>query len=403
MTRPIQAGGMQVAPVLHELLEKRIAPQTRITPAEFWTGLERIVAELGPRNRALLQKRDALQSKIDAWHHANPREKFRPETYRMFLEQIGYLVPEGADFKCSTANVDAEIATIAGPQLVVPVTNARYALNAANARWGSLYDALYGTDVVNDTDGCQRGLKYNPKRGARVIEMGREFLDEIAPLAQGSHRHATKYAIVSGKLAIVLEDGRQVQLGEPSKFAGYTGESSNPTGILLQNNGLHVELRINRQHPIGSTDRAGVSDIILESAITAIQDFEDSVAAVDAEDKAVVYSNWLGLMAGTLTETFQKAGGSVSRSLNPDRIYTSPDGTSLTLAGRSLMLARNVGHHMYTDAVLDAAGQPIPEGVLDAMFTCLIARHDLQRHGKYRNSRAGSIYIVKPKMHGPEE
>ena len=403
MSSRVNESDLQVAQPLHDLLKSRIAPGTGIAPESFWAALASIVAELGPENRRLLQKRDELQAKIDAWHRARQGQPHDPAAYRRFLGETGYLLPEGEDFQITTANVDAEIASIAGPQLVVPVNNARYALNAANARWGSLYDALYGTDVISEADGCERAGAYNPRRGAKVIAFAREFLDQAAPLTQGSHKDAAGYAIRDGKLTVRLANGAQAGLQQPEKLAGYTGAPDSPTSVLLQNHGLHLEIQIDWQHAIGRTDAAGVKDVVLESAITTIQDFEDSVAAVDAEDKAAVYANWLGLAKGDLAETFEKNGRMMTRTLNPDRAYTAPDGRTLTLPGRSLMLARNVGHHMHTDAVLDRNGDPIPEGILDAMFTGMIALHDLQGRGRFRNSRAGSVYIVKPKMHGPEE
>jgi malate synthase len=396
-------GGLQVAGVLQDLVEKRSAPGTGISAVEFWSGFEKIVTELGPKNRALLRKRDELQQKIDAWHRERVGKPFFAEAYRRFLGDLGYLLAEGDDFQISTANVDAEIAKIAGPQLVVPVNNARYALNAANARWGSLYDALYGTDVISEAEGCERGTTYNPLRGERVIRFARDFLDQAAPLAKGHHRQTVRYRITDGQLRVRLASGEETGLADPAKFAAYVGEAAAPRIVLLQNHDLHVEIQIDLGHPIGKNDPAGIKDVVLESAVTTIQDFEDSVAAVDAKDKALVYESWLGLMQGELTETFIKGGQSVTRSLNADRTYTRPDGGALTLPGRSLLLARNVGNHMYTDAVLDRDGQPVPEGMLDAMFTCLSAMHDLKGNGKFRNSRAGSIYIVKPKMHGPEE
>ena len=398
-----QIGGLQVASELSVLVEERIAPGTGISASDFWKGFENIVAELGPKNHALLKKRDELQQKLDAWHRERRGKTFSVVDYRAFLQEIGYLLPEGEDFQISTANVDPEIAAIAGPQLVVPVNNARYALNAANARWGSLYDALYGTEVISEADGCQRGTAYNPRRGARVIRFGREFLDQAVPLEKGSHQQAISYFVSNAQLRVRLATGEETGLSVPSKFAGYIGRPAAPSVVLFANNHLHFEVLIDQQHPIGQTDPAGIKDITLESAVTTIQDFEDSVAAVDAEDKAVVYSNWLGLLQGGLSETFSKGGLTVTRALNADRPYTRPEGGSLTLPGRSLLLARNVGHHMYTDAVLDPEGKPAPEGMLDAMFTCLTGIHDLKGNGKFRNSRTGSIYIVKPKMHGPEE
>ncbi|MFM8364181.1 MAG: malate synthase G, partial [Verrucomicrobiota bacterium] len=399
----IPRGGLRVAPVLDDLLVSRIAPGSGITPDQFWSALETLATEFTPRIREALKQRDEFQASIDNWHHCHAGKKFDPAAYRAFLEKIHYLVPEGPDFSVATENVCVEIARTAGPQLVVPVNNARYALNAANARWGSLYDALYGTDAISDADGCERSSTYNPARGAKVITFARTFLDEAAPLANASHADATGYSVSNGTLAITLKNGSTTALKNPAQFVGFTGDPANPQSVLLKNNGLHIEIAFDRAHFIGKTDPAGIKDVILESAITTIQDFEDSVAAVDAEDKALVYSNWLGLIQGTLTETFEKNGRPLTRTLHSDRAYTAPDGSSFTLQGRSMMLARNVGHHMFTDAVLDSNGEEIPEGLLDALFTCLISKHDLQGQGKFRNSSTPSIYIVKPKMHGPAE
>ncbi len=403
MTQRVARGGLQVAQVLVDLVSERAAPGTGIEADAFWSALEGIVSELGPRNRALLERRNELQLQIDSWHRAQQGKPIDPATYCRFLIDIGYLVPEDVDFEITTQGVDPEITSVAGPQLVVPVNNARYALNAANARWGSLYDALYGTDAISETEGCERAGNYNPKRGAKVIMFAKDFLDEVAPLTQGSHRGAAGYAVAGGKLVLKLAEGGQAWLKDSSRLAGYLGEPASPRGILLKNHGLHVEIQFDRKHPIGKSDAAGIKDVVLESAITTIQDFEDSVAAVDAADKAAVYANWLGLVKGELKATFEKNGRTLTRTLNPDRAYTNPDGGAFTLPGRSLMLVRNVGHHLYTDAVLDRSGGEIPEGMLDAMFTCLVALHDLKGRGRFRNSRAGSIYIVKPKMHGPEE
>ena len=404
MTDRIQRGGLQIAPVLCALLEEEIAPGTGISPDRFWQGLTAIVDELAPRNRALLSIRDDLQAKIDAWHQANPGAGYDRAAYKAFLKEIGYLLPEGDDFAIATENVDPEVATLAGPQLVVPVMNARYALNAANARWGSLYDALYGTDVIPEDDGAQRSGPYNPVRGAKVIAYARDFLNRHCPLSTGSHTQARSYTVVAGKLQVVLDDGRISSLAEPDQFRGYTGEPDSPTGILLRHNGLHVEIQIDPGSPIGSTDPAGVKDLALEAALTTIQDCEDSVAAVDAQDKTVVYRNWLGLMRGDLADTFDKGGKTLTRHLNPDRVFTAAAGGELVLPGRSLMFVRNVGHLMTNDAILDSQGQAIPEGIMDGMFTAMIALHDLQKGGDAnRNSRHGSVYIVKPKMHGPEE
>ena len=404
MTDRIQRGGLQIAPALCELLEHEIAPGTGIAPEHFWQALEAIVEELGPRNRELLQIREELQGKIDAWHRAHPGADYDRKAYKAFLAEIGYLLPEGEDFSIATENVDDEVATLAGPQLVVPVMNARYALNAANARWGSLYDALYGTDVISEEDGAQRSGPYNPVRGARVIAFARDFLNRHCPLATGDHSAATAYRVVDGQLQVALSDGGTATLAAPEQFRGYTGDAAAPTSILLRHNGLHIEIQIDPASPIGASDPAGVKDLVLEAALTTIQDCEDSVAAVDAEDKALVYRNWLGLMRGDLTDTFDKGGKTVSRTLNPDRVFTAADGGELVLPGRSLMFVRNVGHLMTNDAVLDKSGREIPEGIMDGLFTALIALHDLRKSGDAaRNSRRGSVYIVKPKMHGPEE
>ncbi|MEE4147062.1 MAG: malate synthase G, partial [Halieaceae bacterium] len=404
MTDRIQRGGLQLAPVLCALLEEEIAPGTGIAPDHFWQSLAAIVDELAPRNRSLLATREELQAKIDAWHRANPGPGYDRAAYKAFLQEIGYLLPEGDDFTISTENVDPEVASLAGPQLVVPVMNARYALNAANARWGSLYDALYGTDVIPEDDGAGRSGPYNPVRGAKVIAYARDFLDRHCPLSTGSHSQARSYTVVAGKLQVVLDDGRISSLADPEQFRGYTGEPDSPTGVLLRHNGLHVEIQIDPGSPVGSTDPAGVKDLVLEAALTTIQDCEDSIAAVDAQDKAVVYRNWLGLMRGDLADTFEKGGKALTRHLNPDRVFTAATGGELVLPGRSLMFVRNVGHLMTNDAILDSRGQEIPEGIMDGMFTAMIALHDLQKPaGANRNSRRGSVYIVKPKMHGPEE
>ena len=403
MSQRIQQGSLQVATPLHHLLAQRICPGTDFSPELIWAALETIVAELGPKVRALLKKRDRLQEQIDGWHRDRAGQPHDAQGYKLFLSEIGYLLPEGPDFQVTTANVDAEIAVVAGPQLVVPVNNARYALNAANARWGSLYDALYGTDVIPETDGCGKVGDYNPRRGEKVIAYAREFLDQAAPLALGSHKDATGYSVNEGELVVTLKAGAQTALADALKFAGYIGNVASPESVLLRNHGLHLEIQFDRQHSVGKTDVAGIKDVVLESALTTIQDFEDSVAAVDASDKAHVYANWLGLLKGDLSEKFEKGGRTVTRTLTADRIYKRPDGGALTLPGRSLLFARNVGHHMFTDAVLDRDGKEIPEGFLDALFTCLIALHGLKGDGQFRNSRTGSIYIVKPKMHGPEE
>ena len=406
MTRRIQKGGLAIAAALHDLVNDEILPGTGTDPDRFWAALEEIISELGPENQALLLKRDDLQRQIDAWYGQHKGQPQDFKSHKQFLADIGYLIPEGEAFQITTANVDDEIAVIAGPQLVVPVNNARFALNAANARWGSLYDALYGTDVIPEDNGREKGKTYNPVRGASVVQFAANFLDEAMPLAQGSHSDVTEYQLRSNNgrenLFANLSDGATTELSDPAQFVGYTaGESL--TSALLVNNGLHVEIQIDRAHPVGKNAKGGIKDVILESAVSTIQDCEDSVAAVDADDKVLVYRNWLGLMTGSLEESFVKDGKSINRALNPDRVFTAPDGGKLELPGRSLMLVRNVGHLMTTDAVLDKNGHEIPEGFLDAMVTTLCAVHDLKGNGRFRNSRAGSVYIVKPKMHGPEE
>ncbi|MGY0779935.1 malate synthase G [Azospirillum argentinense] len=401
MTERIQVGGLQVATELHRFIENEALPGTGVTPEQFWSGLDAILHDLAPRNRALLAKRDALQAQIDEWYRSRRGQPLDRAAHTEFLKEIGYLLPEGPDFAVTTENVDPEISTTAGPQLVVPVMNARYALNAANARWGSLYDALYGTDAIPDDDGAERTAGYNPKRGEKVIAFARDVLDRAAPLSDGSHADAAGYTVDNGRLVVALKDGRSTGLAEPERLVGYNGAPSAPTAILLADNGLHMEIRIDRSHPIGKTDAAGVADLVLESALTTIQDCEDSVAAVDAEDKVLAYRNWLGLMTGSLTASFPKGSGTVERRLNPDRSYTSRNGETITLPGRSLMLIRNVGHLMTNSAVLLKDGSEAPEGILDGMITSLIALHDVK--GARLNSRAGSVYIVKPKMHGPEE
>jgi len=403
MTDRIQQGNLHIEPVLHRLLEDEIAPGTGVSAEQFWRGLDVILEDFAPRNAELLQKREDLQQQINAWHREHPGADYDRAAYRKFLEDIDYLLPEGEDFTITTENVDAEIATLAGPQLVVPVMNARYALNAANARWGSLYDALYGTDVIAEDDGAGRAGAYNPVRGKRVIAYARKFLDRHCPLSQGLNAQATRYTADEGELRVTLEDGSTSSLANPAQFCGYTGPAHQPASVLLRHNGLHIEIQIDRESPVGATDAAGVKDVVLEAALTTIQDCEDSIAAVDAQDKVVVYRNWLGLMRGDLTDSFKKGGKTVSRTLNPDRQFIAADGSKFQLPGRSLMFVRNVGHLMTNDAILDDAGQEIPEGIMDAMFTAMIALHDIRGSGERRNSRTGSIYIVKPKMHGPQE
>jgi malate synthase len=394
--------GLSIATVLYDFIVNEALPGTGLDAAAFWSGFAALLAEFAPRNAALLAKRDALQARIDAWHIARKGQTHGMAEYQAFLKEIGYLLPDPAPFAVATSNVDDEIAIIAGPQLVVPVNNARYALNAANARWGSFYDALYGTDAISEADGAAKGPGYNKIRAAKVVARGRAFLDASFPLSTGRHADATAYRVKNGHLAITLPSG-ETGLKDGGKFAGYTGDAEHPKSILLKNHNLHVELIFNPENPTGKDDAAGMADILLESAISAIMDCEDSVTAVDAADKVEVYRNWLGLMNGTLSAPVEKAGRTFDRKLNPDRKYTKPDGGTLWLAGRSLMLVRNVGHHMLTDAILDAAGKEIPETIMDAVITSLIAMHDLGSKGPIKNSRKGSVYIVKPKLHGPEE
>ncbi|MHA7774062.1 malate synthase G [Roseibium sp. M-1] len=398
MTGRVDAHGLQVARVLYDFVNEKALPETGVDRDHFWKSLSDLVHDLAPKNRALLDRRDMLQEKIDAWHKAHPGTPDM-DGYRTFLQEIGYLVPEGPDFAVGTADIDPEIGKVAGPQLVVPVMNARYALNAANARWGSLYDALYGTDAMGSKPA---GKGFDPARGAEVIAYARKVLDEAAPLAAGSWADVTGFAVYNEALAISTEAGTTT-LADPAQFAGYSGDVDGPYKVLLVKNGLHLEIDIDGKHPIGKTDKAHIADVIVESAMSTIMDCEDSVAAVDAEDKVVVYSNWLGLMKGDLEETFEKGGETLTRRMNGDRKYTAPDGSALALHGRSLLLVRNVGHLMTIDAVHDRDGIEVPEGLLDGMITALIALHDIGPNGRELNSRAGSVYIVKPKMHGPEE
>jgi len=402
MVERVPAGRSQIAAELYAFVENEVLPGLGLASDAFWRDFDALLHDLAPVNRALLAKRDSLQARLDAWHKARRGQPGDMEAYRAFLEEIGYLAPEGPDFSIETSHIDDEIAHTAGPQLVVPVSNARYVLNAANARWGSLYDALYGTDAIPEDGGAARAGGYNPARGEKVIAWARGFLDEAAPLAAGSHSDVLAYRVEAGALAADMPDGA-TGLADPALFAGYRGDPAAPEAVLLRHNGLHIEIVVNRAHPVGRDDRAGVADVVLESAVTTIVDCEDSIAAVDAEDKVAAYRNWLGLIKGDLSASFDKDGGAVERRLNPDRRYTGADGGEIVLPGRSLMLNRNVGHLMTNPAVLDGEGREAPEGILDAVFTCLIAKHDLEGNGVYGNSRAGSIYIVKPKMHGPEE
>ena len=403
MTERVQVGGLQVAKALYDFVNNEAIPGTGIAADQFWAGAAAVIKDLAPKNRALLAKRDELQAQIDAWHQARKGQAHDAAAYKAFLQEIGYLLPEPEDFQATTANVDEEIARLAGPQLVVPVMNARFALNASNARWGSLYDALYGTDVISEEGGAEKGKGYNKVRGDKVIAFARAFLDEAAPLAAGSHVDSTGYAIVDGKLVVALKGGSNSGLRDDAQLVGFQGEASAPIAVLLKHNGLHFEIQIDASSPIGSTDAAGVKDVLMEAALTTIMDCEDSVAAVDADDKVVVYKNWLGLMKGDLAEEVSKGGKTFTRTMNPDRVYTQPDGSELTLHGRSLLFVRNVGHLMTNPAILDAEGNEIPEGIQDALFTSLVAVHNLIGNTSRKNTRTGSVYIVKPKMHGPEE
>ncbi|MFC4298933.1 malate synthase G [Castellaniella hirudinis] len=400
MTDRISSHGLQIAASLHQFLEQEALPGTDVQPAAFWEGLSAIIHDLAPRNRALLAERDRLQAALDGWYTQHPGPIADPAAYRAFLKNIGYLKDAPEQVAVTTADVDTEITAQAGPQLVVPVMNARYALNAANARWGSLYDALYGTDAISESDGATRAGGYNPVRGARVIAYARQFLDGSFPLAHGSHSDAAGYAVVDGDLRVTLRGGAVTGLADAGAFQGHRGDAAAPQALVLLHNGLHIEIQFDASHPIGKTDSAHIKDVVVESALTTIMDCEDSVAAVDADDKVLAYRNWLGLMKGDLTEDLVKGGKTITRRLNPDREYTARDGSAATLHGRSLMFVRNVGHLMTNPAILDRDGNEVPEGILDAVCTSLIAIHDLKAR---KNSRTGSIYIVKPKMHGPDE
>ena len=403
MTERSQYGNLQVAKQLEKLLAEEILPGLNISEEEFWDSFNHIVEEFVPRNKSLVEDRENLQKQIDQWHLDRKDQKHNHEEYKTFLKQIGYWVEGTDDFQITTSEVDPEISEIAGPQLVVPVMNARFSLNAANARWGSLYDALYGTDMISEEGGAERGGAYNPVRGDKVIEFSKSLLNETIPLSQGTYQEVTSFQVNDGNLEVILSDQSKVGLKDQSKFIGFRGESDNPSGILFKNNKLHIEIQVDREDSVGKDDAAGIKDILIESAVTTIQDLEDSIAAVDAEDKVSAYRNWLGLMKGDLKETFIKGDSELTRQLSHDREYKDAEGKEFYLSGRSLMLVRNVGHLMTNPAILDKAGEEIPEGILDAMFTICIAKHDLEGNSLLSNSRTGSVYIVKPKMHGPEE
>ncbi len=403
MTGYVQKGGIQVAQELYDFVNEKAIPGTGVDVEKFWAEFDALVNDLAPKNKALLAKRDAIQAKIDAYHTERKGQPHNAAEYKAFLQELGYLLPEGEDFTATTENVEPEIGQMAGPQLVVPVMNARFALNAANARWGSLYDALYGTDVISDEGGAEKGAGYNKVRGDKVIAWGRDFLNEAAPLATGSHADSTRYAIEGGKLVVTLADGSTTGLKDDAQLQGYHGDAAAPTAVLLKNNGLHFEIQIDATTPVGSTDAAGVKDILMEAALTTIMDCEDSVAAVDAEDKVITYKNWLGLMKGDLAEDVSKGGKTFTRVMNPDREYTGLNGETFSLKGRSMLFIRNVGHLMTNPAMLDKDGNEVPEGIMDGMITTLIAIHDLKGNAPFQNSTTGSVNIVKPKMHGPEE
>lgn len=403
MTEHVQVGGLQVAKVLFDFVNNEAIPGTGITADQFWAGADKVIHDLAPKNKALLAKRDDFQARIDTWHQTHAGQAHDPVAYKAFLQDIGYLLPEAADFQATTQNVDDEIARMAGPQLVVPVMNARFALNASNARWGSLYDALYGTDAISEADGAEKGQGYNKVRGDKVIAFARAFLDEAAPLSAGSHVDSTGYKIVDGTLIVSLKGGSNSGLRDDAQLIGFQGDSAQPIAILLKHNGLHFEIQIDASTPVGQTDAAGVKDVLVEAALTTIMDCEDSVAAVDADDKVVIYRNWLGLMKGDLAEEVAKGGKTFTRTMNADRVYTGVNGQDVTLHGRSLLFVRNVGHLMTIDAILDKDGNEVPEGILDGLITSLAAIHSLNGNSTRKNSRTGSVYIVKPKMHGPEE
>ncbi|MFT4907295.1 MAG: malate synthase [Oleispira sp.] len=403
MTEYVQSGGIQVAKELYDFINDQAIPGTGIEAQDFWAKFDKIANELAPKNRALLAKRDDLQAKIDAYHTERAGQSHNAIEYKTFLQEIGYLVPEGEAFAATTVNVEPEIAQMAGPQLVVPIMNARFALNASNARWGSLYDALYGTKAISEEDGATKGPGYNQVRGGKVIAYARGFLNESAPLATGDHADSTNYAIVDGALQVTLKDGSKTGLQDADKLQGFVGDAAAPTGILLQNNGLRFELQFDATSPIGSTDASGMKDIAMESALTTIMDCEDSVACVDGEDKVVAYGNWLGLMKGDLAVEVKKGASSFTRKMNPDREYTGLNGETFTVKGRSMLFIRNVGHLMTNPAILLADGAEVPEGIMDAMMTVMIAMHDLKGNAPFQNSTTGSVNIVKPKMHGPEE